>query len=380
MAKTKEQNLYKMTNYEQLCIHNLLLERIYSIIEDVAQRKNNKKGEWSYILNTKLKYYTKEILKYFNIVVIAFGFIIAIILIKYKPMYKVSISGEEVGYIQAKEAFIENIKNNLKEDSNKNIESIDVKTEPEYELKLVNRTLTSNEEEVAKKVEENIEVTYKYYEIASNNETIEKVNTKEEAEEVVNNINEENKEDVSIIEKYTQNGEDVETTTVEVAKTNIQEKLEQKQEEQKQKEEQEAKKKEEETAIADINGIKIATKPISGTITSRYGVSSSIRKSTHTGLDISATTGTPIKAVASGTVTCASYTGSYGNLVKIDHGNGVETWYGHTSKMYVSVGQKISAGDVIAAVGSTGNSTGPHLHLEIRINGTHVNPQKYLYN
>lgn len=380
IAKPKEQNLLEMTNYEQLCIHNLLLERIYSIIEDVAQRKNNKKGEWSYILNTKLKYYTKEILKYFNIVVIAFGFIIAIILIKYKPMYKVSISGEEVGYIQAKEAFIENIKNNLKEESNKNIESIDVKTEPEYELKLVNRTLTSNEEEVAKKVEENIEVTYKYYEIASNNETIEKVNTKEEAEEIVNNINEENKEDVSIIEKYTQNGEDVETSTVEVAKTNIQEKLEQKKEEQKQKEEQEAKKKEEETAIANINGIKIATKPISGTITSRYGVSSSIRKSTHTGLDISATTGTPIKAVASGTVTCASYTGSYGNLVKIDHGNGVETWYGHTSKMYVKVGQKISSGDVIAAVGSTGNSTGPHLHLEIRINGTHVNPQKYLYN
>jgi len=58
----------------------------------------------------------------------------------------------------------------------------------------------------------------------------------------------------------------------------------------------------------------------------------------------------------------------------------VETWYGHTSKMYVKVGQKVQAGDVIAAVGSTGNSTGPHLHFEIRINGQHVNPQNYLYN
>ena len=332
-----------------------------------------------FIINKKLKYYTKEILKYFNITIIAFGLIIAIILIKYKPIYKVVISGKEVGYINQKNNFTENIKKAIVEGETKNIDSIDFE-EPKYELKLVNRTLTSNEEEIAKKVKENIEVTYKYYEIASNNEAIEKVNTKEEAEEIVNNINEENKEDVSIIEKYTQNGEDVETSTVEVAKTNIQEKLEQKKEEQKQKEELEAKKKEEETAIANINGIKIATKPISGTITSRYGVSSSIRKSTHTGLDISATTGTPIKAVAGGTVTCASYTGSYGNLVKIDHGNGVETWYGHTSKMYVKVGQKISSGDVIAAVGSTGNSTGPHLHLEIRINGTHVNPQKYLYN
>ena len=93
-----------------------------------------------------------------------------------------------------------------------------------------------------------------------------------------------------------------------------------------------------------------------------------------------APTGTAIKAVASGTVTCASYSGAYGNLVKVSHGNGVETWYGHTSKMYVSVGQSVSANDVIAAVGSTGNSTGPHLHFEIRINGSHVNPQKYLYN
>ena len=120
--------------------------------------------------------------------------------------------------------------------------------------------------------------------------------------------------------------------------------------------------------------------PVEGTITSRYGVSSRIRKSDHTGLDIAAKSGTDIKVVASGTVIFASYNGSYGNLVKIDHGNGVETWYAHTSKMYVKEGQTVEAGDVIAAVGSTGNSTGPHLHLEIRINGEHVNPQEYLYN
>ena len=79
-------------------------------------------------------------------------------------------------------------------------------------------------------------------------------------------------------------------------------------------------------------------------------------------------------------VTFASYNGSYGNLVKVDHGNGVETWYAHTSKMLVKAGDAVKAGDVIAKVGSTGNSTGPHLHLEIRINGEHVDPQDYLYN
>ena len=90
-------------------------------------------------------------------------------------------------------------------------------------------------------------------------------------------------------------------------------------------------------------------------------------------------TGTPIKVAADGVVESASYSGSYGNLVKISHGNGVETWYAHTSKMYVKKGDTVKAGDIIAAVGSTGNSTGPHLHFEIRINGEHVNPQKYLY-
>ena len=337
------------------------------------------------ILNPKLKYYTKEILKYFNIGIIGIGFIIAIILIKYKPIYKVTISGEEIGYVQNKKEFKESLKTSLIEE-NKNVDNIELKSDPEYELKLVNRETKTNEEQIASKIEEDAIITYKYYDIALNNETIETVNTIEEAEEIVNQAKNENTEqevDLSILEKYTQNKDEVKVAEIEVAKTDVNNKITEtleKQEAEKQAEEAAKKAQEELDAMPEINGIKIATKPISGTITSRYGESSRLRQSTHTGLDISATTGTDIKAVASGTVTCAKYSGSYGNLVKIDHGNGVETWYGHTSKMYVKVGQKISSGDVIAAVGSTGNSTGPHLHLEIRINGTHVNPQKYLYN
>ena len=226
-------------------------------------------------------------------------------------------------------------------------------------------------------LEENVDITYKYYEIALNNNTIECVNTIEEAEELVNKVKEENKEelDLSIVEKYTNEEEEVKTTEVEIAETSIQEKINTQLEEEKKKKEQE----EWYNSLPSINGIKLAVTPITGTITSRYGVSSSIRSSDHTGLDIAAKSGTPIKVVADGTVTCASYKGSYGNIVKIDHGNGFETWYAHTSKMYVSVGQQVKTGDVIAAVGSTGNSTGPHLHFEIRIDGEHVNPQKYLY-
>ena len=307
---------------------------------------------------------------------VAFGFIIAIILIKYKPIYQVSISGEQLGYVQNKEAFEEVLKENAIIEG-KNVDNVVLKINPEYELKLVDRTLDTNEEELVSEIKEDVVVTYKYYEIAVANQTVETVNTKEEAEELVEQLkeNELDNVDLSIIEKYTEEAETIDTTSLEVAKSTIEEKVEQKAEEvQKQKEEQEKLDK-----MPSINGIKLAVQPVSGVITSRYGVSSRLRKSTHTGLDIAASTGTPIKVIADGTVTCASYQGSYGKLVKIDHGNGLETWYGHTSKMYVSVGQKVTAGDVIAAVGSTGNSTGPHLHLEIRINGEHVNPQNYLY-
>lgn len=307
---------------------------------------------------------------------VAFGLIIAIILIKYKPIYQVSISGEQLGYVQNKEAFEESLKENAIVEG-KNVDNVVLKTNPEYELKLVDRTLDTNEEELVSEIKEDVVVTYKYYEIAVANQTVETVNTKEEAEELVGQLkeNELDNVDLSIIEKYTEEAEEIEATSLEVAKSTIEEKVEQKAEEvQKQKEEQERLDK-----MPSINGIKLAVQPVSGVITSRYGVSSRLRKSTHTGLDIAASTGTPIKVIADGTVTCASYQGSYGKLVKIDHGNGLETWYGHTSKMYVSVGQKVTAGDVIAAVGSTGNSTGPHLHLEIRINGEHVNPQNYLY-
>lgn len=314
-----------------------------------------------------------------NIILISLGLIIGIILIKYKPSYKISISGEELGYLNSKNSLKEVIKNEiLKENKNQNIDSIDINLEPNYELKLVDRKIETNKIEMTQNLEDSIDITYKYYDIAFNNNTINSVNTIEEAEQLVNLAKIENTDtsELSIVEKYTSDIKDVSITTAEVAKDTISEKINQKMTE----EEQEKQKQEEEkSTITNINGIKIATQPVSGIITSRYGVSSRIRSSDHTGLDIATSTGTPIKVIASGTVTNASYKGSYGNLVKIDHGNGVETWYAHTSRMYVKEGQEVNAGEVIAAVGSTGNSTGAHLHFEIRINGKHVNPQNYLY-
>ena len=102
------------------------------------------------------------------------------------------------------------------------------------------------------------------------------------------------------------------------------------------------------------------------------------RMAFHEGLDFSALRGTPIYAAAGGIVIAAVRTSDYGNLVKIDHGGGVETRYAHASKLLVHVGERVKKGQIIAEVGSTGRSTGPHLHFEVRSNGTPVDPRKFL--
>jgi murein DD-endopeptidase MepM/ murein hydrolase activator NlpD len=98
----------------------------------------------------------------------------------------------------------------------------------------------------------------------------------------------------------------------------------------------------------------------------------------HTGQDIAAGSGTPILAAAPGRVISAGYRNGYGNTVVLDHGGGISTLYGHCSRLFVSSGQRIQQGQKIAAVGSTGLSTGPHLHFEVRVKGKPVNPRKWI--
>lgn len=116
-------------------------------------------------------------------------------------------------------------------------------------------------------------------------------------------------------------------------------------------------------------------RPVSGTLTSNYGY----RKSGfHTGIDLACSTGTPVVASKAGTVIMSGWNGSYGYCVKIDHGDGVVTLYGHNSKLLVSVGQHVSQGQTIALVGSTGNSTGPHCHFGVYVNGAVQNPWNFI--
>jgi len=121
--------------------------------------------------------------------------------------------------------------------------------------------------------------------------------------------------------------------------------------------------------------------PVTGTITSPFGMRPNPfggGAEFHQGLDIAAPMGTTVTAAASGVVLSAGWYGGYGNYILIDHGGGMSTGYGHLSQIFVSSGQQVQKGQAIGAVGSTGMSTGPHLHFEVRIGGKPTDPAAYL--
>lgn len=116
-------------------------------------------------------------------------------------------------------------------------------------------------------------------------------------------------------------------------------------------------------------------RPTSGSLTSRFGTRWG---RSHTGIDIGASTGTPVYAADGGVVTLSGWNGGYGKMIAINHENGYVTYYAHCSSLLVSSGKRVAKGDLIAYVGSTGRSTGPHLHFEVRKNGTPQNPLNYV--
>ena len=147
------------------------------------------------------------------------------------------------------------------------------------------------------------------------------------------------------------------------------------------RQEEEARKKAQEKTVSIGNISFIWPCPSSSRITSGFGGRSSPTEgasSNHKGIDIGASSGSDIVAAADGTVTISTYSYSAGNYIMINHGGGVSTVYMHCSKLLVSVGETVKKGQVIAKVGSTGYSTGPHLHFGVRVNGAYVNPSQYV--
>ena len=296
-------------------------------------------------------------------------------MLKYKPAYAVTQNNELLGYVSNKDEFQNLIDKDILKAKEENVAFVSL-DEVDYDHKLVSRDLL-NENEVLEELKDNSKNIYEVFEVAEgeDEETV-FFNSEAEANEYVDSLEEEYEKidtDLSITTLYVE--EEVSDEAIQEAKAKITEKLD---EELRKKEEEEAEQKRIESQT--VNGIYLACLPVTGgTITSRYGVNESVRDHTHKGIDIGAPYGTPIKATASGTVKYAGSYGGYGNFIVIDHGNGIETCYGHCSKISVRVGQEVEASDVIGNVGSTGNSTGNHCHFEVRVNGTQVNPQSYLY-
>lgn len=313
-------------------------------------------------------------IKFISLIAVAALIIISLIVFIYKPIYSVYLDGEFIGYSENKSKLQNKISEYIENGEGENIAFVQIDTLPTYKLCLLKKGIVTNDEEIFETIKEIGTTYYKYYAVALDGEEKSYVATFEEAEKVVEELkskNSANIDKITIVEKYETEKEETEETSTIVASLY----------KQKTTTTATTKKVSSRTANATSASAKANIgisfiKPTAGVVSSRYG---SRWGKTHKGLDIAASTGTSIKAAASGTVTTAGWnSGGYGYLIVISHGNGVQTYYGHCSSILVKEGQTVSQGDVIGKVGSTGRSTGSHLHFEIRVNGTAYNPLNYI--
>ena len=331
----------------------------------------------------KLLIHTRRSMKLIILITITLLFAIGLVSSFYKVSYSVSVDGQMIGYTDNKSKLQSQINDYIENGESGNAAFVQVESLPEYNICLLKRNVASDDNKIFDIVKSDGVTYYRYYAILENQEEKVYVSNFSEAETIVSQLKEKkrsNMENITISEKYETDLKELTTVEDAIAKLYV-----------------EPKKvvvaSNKNTSKASSGTVNTATnissnkvslgisliKPVSGIISSRFGARSNIRVSSHTGLDIATSTGTPVKAAASGTVTFSGWKGSYGYLLVITHSNGVQTYYGHCQKLYVSTGQTVSQGQTIAAVGSTGNSTGPHLHFEIRVNGVAYNPQNYLY-
>ena len=310
-------------------------------------------------------------LKFIFLVIVSGILITSIVSYFYKIAYSVTLDNEFIGYTTNKAELQQKINEYMEQNENQNVAFIEISTLPEYSLCLVKKDNETNDEEMFEKITALGTAYYEYHTILEGTEEKYYVATRQQAEEIIKELTDKKSSNIKKISYSQVFGTEIkEFTEPETIVTALYKKP---------------------VTVYSSGSYTIAStttkidlginliKPVTScyTITSRYGARWG---STHTGLDIAAPTGTNIGAAAGGTVSYVNYSNvSYGNCIKINHGNGVETLYAHCSELFVSAGETVTQGQLIATVGSTGNSTGPHLHLEIRVNGMVVNPQHYMY-
>ena len=331
---------------------------------------------------------------------LAIVFIFGLIRLFYRQTYSVSVAGKFVGYTNNKVELQQRINDYIKTGDGGNIAFVDIEDMPTYEACMLKKDVETNDDEIFQKVIEAGTAYTKYYAITADNE--EKVYTSSfaDAENAVNQLKEKdsaNKDALGIVEKYGVAKKEENTNEmkilnadnpVEIASVDscVESVYVQKEipVEIIEADSTSAYRSIEKTVYTDETTVDTdigvtLIRPVSGIISSRFGYRS---RDNHKGLDIAAPEGTAIKAAVGGTV---SFSGSgdiydgYGNIVVIQSTEGVSIRYAHCSELYVEAGEYVEQGQVIAAVGSTGISTGDHLHFEIRYYGDAIDPQNYVY-
>lgn len=352
-------------------------------------------------MKKKIKYYSRKAMRLLLVIIFPAMLISLITLSKYKPVYSVKFRGESIGLVGSKEELESKIENMISEPQAP-VKAAKLEEKPEFELKLANRgKIQTEEKDVLSNIQDNLEKEYEIYEIYVKDKHIGCVKSKKEAQELVNtakkdlaynNISFKQKNIEKDIKKELKKSEDINIAISDEVK--------------KIKDEAEKARLEEEARIAKLAVQRsnanmrysqmLAASVGSGNVqsirslgiihplkTSAYKISSPYGArwgAFHTGVDFGAgNTTPPIYSAAAGRVIYAGWNSSgYGNLIKIDHGNGVVTYYAHLSSIRVQIGQMVNKGDLIGIVGTTGFSTGLHLHFEIRLNGRHLNPVPFL--
>jgi len=318
--------------------------------------------------------------KLISLVAVATVIITAAVILIYRPIYKVSLNGETIGYCEDKDALQNKINDYMEkgEEGQKNVAFVQIDDMPAYQMCLQKKGITTNDDEIFATIKATGITYYRYYTIADDGKEKLSMATFDEAEKTIKELKKKesrNSKDLTIIEKYEVELPELYTQEKAVAKL--------------------YEKKIVYVPVVNVypsipsSGFSLSrsiitkkvdlgmslVKPVSGIVTSRFGARWG---STHTGTDIGAPTGTPIKAVAGGTVIFSGWKGTLGKFIVVEHGNGIQSYYAHCSTLLVSKGDTVTAGQQIAKVGNTGRSTGPHLHFEIRKNGAAVNPQSYI--
>lgn len=328
---------------------------------------------------------TKTISKLFFSMFFGCAIVLSLMFMKYKFVYGVKIDNEDAGYVASKIALEKEIDNYVINGEGENVGYVVLNSKIDYEMLVVDKNIPTTDTQIFAKVKDNCDVFYKVYAVIVDDEEKGLVATLEDAQKIVDDVNEKQSEykeqsTLEIEEKYLQEYELI--GDIEVAINDIYEPIKKVNEAVKEIRTAPAAGKtvSDEVLLAlkeNLSTLEFSVPVLNPVITSRFGWRSS---GYHYGIDLAAPMGKEITAAEAGVVTYADWCGAYGYLIKIQHAGGYETYYGHCSKITAQVGDEVSKGDLIGNVGSTGRSTGPHVHMEIRYEGSPLNPEVFLYD